>query len=69
MGEPQARAEILNILAACYDPLVSEAHTVEQALGALDDASRLRDLLRYALCASDLAEFLPEVTRGSESQS
>jgi predicted transposase YdaD len=65
----QARADILEVLAARFDPPISEYHKVEQALAVIDNAARLRDLLRHALRVSDLAEFLHEVISGSESQS
>lgn len=62
----QARADILEVLAARFDPLVSEYHKVEQELAAIDDTARLSDLFRRALRVADLTAFLHELNTGPQ---
>lgn len=65
-GRQQARADILEVLAARFDPPISEYYKVEQALALIDDTARLSDLLRRALRVADLAAFLHELSIGPE---
>ena len=63
-GRQQARADILEVLAARFDPPISEYHKVEQGLAAIDDTARLSDLFRHALRVADLTAFLHELSAG-----
>jgi hypothetical protein len=66
-GERQrARVDILEVLAARFDPPISAYQQAEQALTTIDDPARLSDLHRRALRVADLATFLQELGVGSE---
>jgi hypothetical protein len=66
-GERQrARLDILEVLAARFDPPISAYQQAEQALTTIDEPARLSELLRRALRVADLATFLHELGAGSE---
>jgi hypothetical protein len=62
----QLRVDILEVLVARIDPLMSEYQPVEHALAAIEDTVRLNDLFRWALRADDLASFTRKVGATSE---